>query len=176
MNGRPATISAGARSTGLLRNRHTSAQSTSNGVIGSRKEGEGRLLERQARAHSRSRARGCSLSPPSKWRGISRSRSTPSSRGSGRLRSSPRHPARSRDVARHRGSRRLVGARRPLTQERALAVCPSRKRSFAGNPIFRCNVNFGEPHIVRYCATLQDGLFVTNREQPEMRCGRDASS
>jgi hypothetical protein len=49
------------------------------------------------------------------------------------------------------------------------------KRSFNGSPIFRCNVNFGEPHIVRYCATLKAGQFVTNREQPDMRCGRDAA-
>lgn len=55
-------------------------------------------------------------------------------------------------------------------------VCVRTKRLFAGSPIFRCNVNFGEPHIVRYCATLEDGQFVTNREQPEMRCGRDAAS
>ena len=55
-------------------------------------------------------------------------------------------------------------------------VCVRTKRSFAGSPIFRCNVNFGEPHIVRYCATLEDGQFVTNREQPKMRCGRDAAS
>ena len=55
-------------------------------------------------------------------------------------------------------------------------VCARTKRSFAGSPIFRCNVNFGEPHIVRYCATLEDGRFVTNREQPEMRCGRAAAS
>lgn len=55
-------------------------------------------------------------------------------------------------------------------------VCVRTKRSFAGSPIFRCNVNFGEPHIVRYCATLEDGDFATNREQPEMRCGREASS
>lgn len=55
-------------------------------------------------------------------------------------------------------------------------VCVRTKRSFAGSPIFRCNVNFGEPHIVRYCATLEDGRFVTNSEQPEMRCGRDAVS
>ena len=55
-------------------------------------------------------------------------------------------------------------------------VCMRTKRSFAGSPIFRCNVNFGEPHIVRYCATLADGDFVTNREQPEMRCGRNAAS
>jgi hypothetical protein len=55
-------------------------------------------------------------------------------------------------------------------------VCARTKRSFAGSPVFRCNVNFGEPHIVRYCATLEGGRFVTNREQPEMRCGRDAGS
>ena len=55
-------------------------------------------------------------------------------------------------------------------------VCMRTKRWFAGSPIFRCNVNFGEPHIVRYCATLTDGRFVTNREQPEMRCGRNAVS
>ena len=54
-------------------------------------------------------------------------------------------------------------------------VCVRTKGSFAGSPIFRCSVNFGEPHIVRYCATLEDGQFVTNREQPEMRCGRDAA-
>jgi hypothetical protein len=55
-------------------------------------------------------------------------------------------------------------------------VCVRTKRSFAGSPIFRCNVNFGEPHIVRYCATLEGGRLVTNREQPEMRCGRAAVS
>jgi len=55
-------------------------------------------------------------------------------------------------------------------------VCVRTERSFAGSQIFRCNVNFGEPHIVRYCATLEAGRFVTNREQPEMRCGRDAAS
>ena len=54
-------------------------------------------------------------------------------------------------------------------------VCVRTKRSFAGSAIFRCNVNFGEPHIVRYCATLEAGHFATNREQPEMRCGRDAA-
>ena len=55
-------------------------------------------------------------------------------------------------------------------------ACVPTKRSFAGSPVFRCNVDFGEPHIVRYCATLEDGQFVTNREQPEMRCGRKAVS
>jgi hypothetical protein len=54
-------------------------------------------------------------------------------------------------------------------------VCVRTSRSFAGSPIFRCNVNFGEPHIMRYCATLEAGRFVTDREQPQMRCGRGAS-
>ncbi len=51
-------------------------------------------------------------------------------------------------------------------------VCVRTKRSFAGNPIFRCNVNFGEPHIVIYCAVLDDGELITNRELPAIRCGR----
>jgi hypothetical protein len=53
-------------------------------------------------------------------------------------------------------------------------VCVRTKRSYAGSTIFRCNVNFGEPHIVRYCATLADDKLVTNREQPDLRCGREA--
>jgi hypothetical protein len=55
-------------------------------------------------------------------------------------------------------------------------VCARTKRSFNRSSIFRCNVNFGEPHIVRYCATLEAGQFVTNREQPKMRCGRHTAS
>lgn len=43
---------------------------------------------------------------------------------------------------------------------------------FDGHPIVRCNVNFGEPHIVVYCVTLEDGTLVTNREEPGLRCGR----
>jgi hypothetical protein len=51
-------------------------------------------------------------------------------------------------------------------------VCVKTSRSFAGRPVFRCNVNFGAPHIVRYCATMDDEQLTTNREEPEMRCGR----
>jgi hypothetical protein len=50
--------------------------------------------------------------------------------------------------------------------------CLRTKRAFEGRPIVRCNVNFGEPHIVIYCATIEDGALVTNREQPALRCGR----
>jgi hypothetical protein len=53
--------------------------------------------------------------------------------------------------------------------------CLRTKRAFEGRPIVRCNVNFGEPHIVIYCATLDDGMLVTNREQPALRCGRSSS-
>ena len=53
--------------------------------------------------------------------------------------------------------------------------CLRTKRSFEDRTIFRCNVNFGEPHIVIYCATLEDGGLVTNREHRELRCGRDAA-
>jgi hypothetical protein len=50
--------------------------------------------------------------------------------------------------------------------------CLRTKLAFEGRPIVRCNVNFGEPHIVIYCATLEGGELVTNREQPGIRCGR----
>jgi len=52
--------------------------------------------------------------------------------------------------------------------------CLRTPRSFDDRTIFRCNVNFGEPHIVIYCATLEGGKLVTNREQPALRCGRHA--
>jgi len=50
--------------------------------------------------------------------------------------------------------------------------CLRTRRSFESRTIFRCNVNFGEPHIVIYCAVLEDDKLVTNREQPAIRCGR----
>jgi hypothetical protein len=50
--------------------------------------------------------------------------------------------------------------------------CLRTRLAFEGRPIVRCNVNFGEPHIVIYCATLEGGELVTNREQPAIRCGR----
>ena len=50
--------------------------------------------------------------------------------------------------------------------------CLRTRRSFEERTIFRCNVNFGEPHIVIYCAVLDEGGLVTNRERPGIRCGR----
>lgn len=50
--------------------------------------------------------------------------------------------------------------------------CLRTKRDFEGARIFRCNVNFGPPHIEIYCVTLEDGELVTNRDDPRIRCGR----
>jgi hypothetical protein len=50
--------------------------------------------------------------------------------------------------------------------------CVRTVRVFGRRPVFRCNVNFGEPHIVRYCAIVEGGKLVTNREEPALRCGR----
>ena len=52
--------------------------------------------------------------------------------------------------------------------------CLRTERSFEDRTIFRCNVNFGEPHIVIYCAVVDEGGLVTNRERPGIRCGRTA--
>jgi pyruvate carboxylase len=52
--------------------------------------------------------------------------------------------------------------------------CLRTEWSYDGDRIFRCNVNFGEPHIVIYCVTFGDGELVTNREDPAIRCGRNA--
>ena len=41
---------------------------------------------------------------------------------------------------------------------------------FNGATAFRCTVNFGDPHLVPYCAVLVDGELVTDRERPELRC------
>ena len=54
--------------------------------------------------------------------------------------------------------------------------CLRTRLEFEGRDIVRCNVNFGEPHIVIYCAVLENGELITNRERPAIRCGRNAGS
>ena len=41
-----------------------------------------------------------------------------------------------------------------------------------GEPVFRCNVNFGEPHIEGYCVVVRDGRAVTQVEDRALRCRR----
>jgi hypothetical protein len=54
--------------------------------------------------------------------------------------------------------------------------CLRTRLEFDGADIFRCNVNFGPPHIVIYCATLEDGELITNRDEPAIRCGRGSGA
>lgn len=53
--------------------------------------------------------------------------------------------------------------------------CLRTRLELEGHNIVRCNVNFGEPHIVVYCAVLEEGRLITNRERPAIRCGRNAA-
>ena len=39
--------------------------------------------------------------------------------------------------------------------------------------VFRCKVNFGEPHIVGYCLVFRGEQALTNIELPSLRCRRE---
>jgi hypothetical protein len=52
-------------------------------------------------------------------------------------------------------------------------VCVRTPHRFAGVPIVRCNVDFGEPHIMAYCSVLRDGRLLTSEEDPAIPCGHD---
>lgn len=52
-------------------------------------------------------------------------------------------------------------------------VCVHTGRSFRGSRVLRCNVDFGEPHIVAYCSTLEHGRFLTNYDTPSLTCPPD---
>ncbi len=41
-----------------------------------------------------------------------------------------------------------------------------------GEDVFRCNVNFGEPHIEGYCVVVRAGRAVTQVEESSLRCRR----
>ena len=71
-------------------------------------------------------------------------------------------------------------SRRPLLERleaRDLSVewvvCVDEGASFGGETVYRCNVNFGDPHIEGYCALVEDGELVTHVERPELRCARE---
>jgi hypothetical protein len=51
-------------------------------------------------------------------------------------------------------------------------ACVRDRRSFRGARIVRCNVNFGEPHIVQYCSVLERGRLVTDHDDAAIPCGR----
>jgi hypothetical protein len=52
-------------------------------------------------------------------------------------------------------------------------VCIRNGRTFEGAELVRCNVNFGDPHIVPYCSVLEDGRLVTDHDNAVIPCGHD---
>ena len=50
-------------------------------------------------------------------------------------------------------------------------ACTTMNLSFRGRRVSRCNVNFGAPHIVPYCAVLVDGKLITDHENQAVSCG-----
>ena len=55
-------------------------------------------------------------------------------------------------------------------------TCSERGYELESEPVFRCNVNFGDPHIEGYCALIRDGELVTHVEEPELRCARERTA
>src|SRR5690349_13640696 len=52
-------------------------------------------------------------------------------------------------------------------------VCVRTPHRFAGVPVVRCNVDFGEPHIMAYCSVLRGGHLLTSEEDSAIPCGHD---
>lgn len=52
-------------------------------------------------------------------------------------------------------------------------VCLDEGARHAGEVVFRCNVNFGAPHIPGYCVVVRKGRAVTHVEEPSLRCRRE---
>jgi hypothetical protein len=52
-------------------------------------------------------------------------------------------------------------------------VCIKNGRAYHGHPIIRCNVNFGDPHVVAYCSVISAGRLVTSQQDPSIPCKPD---
>jgi hypothetical protein len=52
-------------------------------------------------------------------------------------------------------------------------VCIRNGRSYRGHPIIRCNVNFGDPHVVAYCSVILANRLVTSQQDPLIPCQPD---
>ena len=50
-------------------------------------------------------------------------------------------------------------------------LCFPDRHRYAGLPVVRCRVNFGEPHLVQYCSTILGGALVTDHERRAILCG-----
>ena len=54
-------------------------------------------------------------------------------------------------------------------------VCVRTTHRFGGVRVVRCNVDFGEPHIVAYCSVLRRGRLLTSQQDSAIPCGHDNS-
>ncbi|HLE44127.1 MAG TPA: hypothetical protein VJB36_08940 [Methylomirabilota bacterium] len=52
-------------------------------------------------------------------------------------------------------------------------ACVDEGARHGGEIVFRCNVNFGAPHIPGYCVVVRGGRAVTHLEEPSLRCRRE---
>lgn len=52
-------------------------------------------------------------------------------------------------------------------------ACVHTGRRYRGARVVRCNVNFGDPHVVAYCSVLRGGALVTSVDDPSMPCRHD---
>ena len=51
--------------------------------------------------------------------------------------------------------------------------CVRNGRFYRGHPIIRCNVNFGDPHVVAYCSVILADRLVTSQQDPLIPCRPD---
>jgi len=52
-------------------------------------------------------------------------------------------------------------------------ACVSNGRAYHGHPVIRCNVNFGDPHVVAYCSVILAGRLVTSHQDSSIPCQPD---
>jgi len=52
-------------------------------------------------------------------------------------------------------------------------ACVRNGRTYHGHPVIRCNVNFGDPHVVAYCSVISAGRLVTSHQDPSIPCEPD---
>jgi hypothetical protein len=52
-------------------------------------------------------------------------------------------------------------------------VCVRTGRVYHGAEVVRCNVDYGEPHIVAYCSVIEASRLVTSADTPSLPCPAD---
>ena len=52
-------------------------------------------------------------------------------------------------------------------------ACVRNGRAYHGQPVIRCNVNFGDPHVVAYCSVILADRLVTSHQDPSIPCQPD---